>query len=217
MNLKHKPLTAFRSAYARGIVTRFIAFAITLFAAVVFFQERHQLESRVWELQDRLAHAELESSNAASSLQDAESNILSLEESLRDAQSQLAGDVAYFELPVGYIEAEGFSGAELTLLSCVRIKVAHQDATDFLDQGVALVKFEVWDRKAVREMLGSGDYEMVGKASSTSDWDDSGDLHYYMLKEVRDRRDFTWSEQEIWNDAFWDWQNHLHRECRRQN
>lgn len=184
---------------------------------MVFFQERHQLESQVGDLQERLALAEFEASDAASALQDAESSIFSLGESLRDAESQLAGNVAYFELPIGYVEAEGFSGAELTLLSCVSIKVAHKEATDFLDQGVAVVEYEVWDGKAVREMLHSGDYELVGKASSTTDWDDSGYLHYYVLKEIRDRRKFTWTEQKIWTVAFWEWQNYLHRECRRQN
>ena len=216
MNQKIKPLAAFRRAYARGIVTRFIAFAITLFAAVVFFQERQQLESRVWDLQDRLALAEFAASDAASALQDAESGILSLEERLRDAESQLAGNVAYLEMPIGYVEAEGYSGAELTLLSCVRIMVAHQEADDYLDHGAALVEFEAWDRKAVRQLLDSGDYDLVGKASATSDWDGSGDLHYYMQSEIRDRRKFTWSEKKIWNDAFWDWRNHLQRECRRQ-
>ena len=216
MNQKIKPLAAFRRAYARGIVTRFIAFAITLFAAVIFFQERQQLESQVWDLQDRLAYAEFEASDAASALQDAESSILSLEESLRDAESQLAGNAVYLDLPLGYVEAHGYSGAELTLLSCARIMVAYQDATEHLDHGVAVVEYDAWDRKAVREMLDSGDYELAGKASATSDWDGAGDLHYYMLKEIRDRRKFTWSEQMIWNDAFWDWQNHLQRECRRQ-
>lgn len=188
-----------------------------MFAAVAFFQERHQLESQVWNLQERLARAELVASDAASALQDAESSILSLEESLGDAQSKLAGDVAYFELPIGYVEAKGFSGAELNLVACVRIKVAHKDEADSLDQGASLVKYDVWDRKAVRELLNSAEYILVGKASSTTDWDGSGDLHYYMLKEVRDRRDFSWSERKTGNDAFWDWQNNLWRECRHQN
>lgn len=216
MNERIKPLAALRRAHARGIVTRFIAFAITLFAAVAFFQERHQLESQVWDLQERLAAAELEASDAASALQEAESNVLLLEESLGDAESELAGNVAYFELPMGYVEAVGYSGAELSLFSCVQIMVAHQEADDFLDLGADLVRVEVWDRKAVREMLGSGDYEMVGKASSTSDWDDLGDLHYYMLKQIRERRNFTWAEQKIRIDNFWDWRNYMLKECWRQ-
>lgn len=35
----------------------------------------------------------------------------------------------------GYVEAEGYSGAELSLFPCVRIMVAHQEADDFLDHG----------------------------------------------------------------------------------
>lgn len=216
MNEKLTPLDDIRRAYARGIVTRFIAFAITLFAAVAFFQERHQLESQIGDLQERLALAEFEASDAASALQDAESSILALEESLRDAQSQLAGNVAYFEVPIGYVEAVGYSGAELSLFACVRIMVAHREADDFLDLGADLVRVEVWDRKAVRELLGSAEYELVGKASSTSGWDGSGDLHYYMLKQIRDRRNFTWAEQKIRIESFWDWRNYLLRECRRQ-
>lgn len=216
MNQKIKPFAAIRRAYARGIVTRIIAFAITLFAAVVFFQERHELESQVWDLQERLALAELDATGAASALQEAESSRLSLEESLRGAETQLAGNAVYLDLPMGYVEAHGYSGAELTLLSCARIMVAFQEGAEMLDHGAALVEYAAWDRKAVREMLDSADYVLAGKASFTSDWDGSGDLHYYMLREVRNRRDFSWAEHKNWNEAFWDWQNHLRRECRRQ-
>jgi hypothetical protein len=216
MNEKIQPLAAIRRAYARGIITRTIAFLITLFAAVSFFQERHKLESQLLDLHERLAFAESKASQAASAQQEAERSMFAMEESLRDAESKLSGSAVYLDLPMGYVEAHGYSSAELTLLSCNRIMVAYKDAADHLDHGVALVEYNAWDRSAVREMLDSADYRFVGKASSTSNWDGSGDLHYYMLREVRDRRDFAWPDHKKWNDAFWDWQNYLKRECRRQ-
>lgn len=216
MNQKSKPLAAIRSAYSRGIVARLIFFAITVFAAVSFFHERSLLESQVWDLQDRLKTAEFDAEDAANALADAESSILSLEERLGDAESQLDGNVAYFELPMGYVEAQGYSGAELTLLSCAQVMVEHAAAADAYELGAAMVKYEAWDRKAVRDLLDSGKYELVGKASDTSGWNDSGDLFYYMLTEVRDRRGFDWSEKKKWNDAFWDWQNYMQRQCRLQ-
>ena len=39
MNKKERLLAAMRRVYARGLVSRCIAFAITLFAAIMFFQE----------------------------------------------------------------------------------------------------------------------------------------------------------------------------------
>lgn len=161
--------------------------------------------------------AESGAKEGANALADAELSILSLEERLGDAESQLDGNTVYFELPMGYVEAQGYSGAELTLFSCAQIMVAHQAAAGVFERGAAMVKYEAWDREAVRELLGSGEYELVGKASATSDWNDSGDLFYYMLADVRDRRRFVWGEKKKWNDAFWVWQNSMQRECRLQN
>ena len=217
MNQKIKPLAAFRRAYARGIVTRFIAFAITLFAAVMFFQERHQLESQVWDLQDRLAYAEFEASDAASALQDAESSMLALEETLQETERELKSNKIHLPMPLGFIDASDYEGPELFFLSCTRIVIDNAQASVSYDHGAALVRYRVWDRVAVRNLIATDEYELVGKSSWSTDWKDELDQEFYLLKDVMARKSFEWPRHKNRNSAFWDWYYHMDDDCRRRN
>ena len=205
------------SGSLRSVCVRLAAIAITLFSAALFFHERHLLELHNLALQERVTATELRLAEAETLSREAEDRVLSLEASLAEAEGRFDGAKVKVGMPLGYSHSNGYTGPPLSLYSCGWIVIEGSESAEPYDHGLGLLRYRVWNRRDMRKFLEDGEYQLVGDADWTTDWDGEGQIEYYIRKDLLERDPFEWRRDQSWNDAYWDWLDHMSLDCRLSN
>ena len=220
MDEKRKPFATiyFRKPSAGGIVAGGLAVVVfAVFMAAGFLHERRQLEAQVVALQDSLSIAEARASDLEEALKHSESDVRRLEEKVGETEMRRGSNRVHLPMPVGYMDASDYSGPEFYFFSCARIVVENAQVLASYDRGVGLIRYQVWDRAAVRNLLDTGEYELVGRESWSTDPDGDFEKDYYLRKDVTERISFEWPRHKNRNDGYWEFYDHMEEDCRRRN
>lgn len=220
MDEKRKPFATihFSKPSAAGIVAG--GFAVVVFAvfmAADFLNERRHLEAQFAALQDSLSIAEMRASDLEQALKHSEADVRRLEERVGETEMRRGSSEVHFPMPLGFIDASDYAGPEFYFLSCARIVIENAQVSASYDRGLALSRYQVWDRAAVRNLLDTSEYELVGRESWSTDPDGDFEKDYYMRKDVTERISFEWPRHKSRDGGYWEFHDHLDEDCRRRN
>ena len=220
MTEKRKPFATLyvsKPGAASLVAFGFAAAAFAIVIAAGCLHERRQLEAQLAALRDSLSIAEARASDFEEALNQSESDVRILEEKVGETEMRLESDRVHFPMPLGFIDASDYAGPEFYFFSCARIVIENAKVSASYDRGLALTRYRVWDRAAVRTLLDTSEYELVGRESWSTNPDDNFEKDYYLRKDVTERISFEWPRHKSRDGGYWEFYDHLDEDCSRRN